>query len=94
MKAIKILISSALVLLGQQMSLAQEFPIGVWFPGLFNNQPAHFATRLDQAVEANFNTIHAAQEGMRTDAMPKDKPSAVGRISCGSTPEGSRPPAR
>ena len=94
MKAIKILISSALVLLGQQMSLAQEFPIGVWFPGLFNNQPAHFETRLEQVVEANFNTIHAAQEGMRTGAMPKDKPSAVGRISCGWTPEGSRPPAR
>ena len=57
MKAIKILISSALVLLGQQMSLAQEFLIGAWFPGLFNNQPAYFATRLDQVVEANFNTI-------------------------------------
>ena len=29
-----------------------------------------------------------------TGAMPKDKPSAVGPISCGWTPQGSRPPAR
>ena len=41
----------------------QEFPIGAWFPGLFNNQSEHFAERLDRVAEANFNTIHAALEG-------------------------------
>ena len=71
MKAIKILISSALVLLGQQMSLAQEFPIGAWFPGLFNDQQTHFATRLNQVVEANFNTVHAALETRNTAATNK-----------------------
>ena len=43
-------------------SLAQEFPIGAWFPGLFNNESEHFPARLDRVVEANFNTIHAALE--------------------------------
>ena len=45
------------------MGLAQEFPIGAWFPGLFNNQSAQFAPRLDQVVDANFNTIHASLAG-------------------------------
>ena len=49
------------------MGLAQEFPIGAWFPGMFNNQSGQFAARLDQVVDANFNTIHAALEG-RNDA--------------------------
>ena len=48
------------------MGHGQEFPVGAWFPGLFNNQAEHFAERLDQVVEANFNTIHAAL-GVRND---------------------------
>ena len=62
-----ILLFPALVLLGHRMGLAQEFPIGAWFPGLFNNQSGQFAARLDQVVDANFNTIHAALAG-RNDA--------------------------
>ena len=67
MSAVKIVLSSALLLLGQKIGLAQEFPIGAWFPGMFNNQPDQFAARLDQVVAANFNTIHAALE-IRNDA--------------------------
>ena len=67
MKAHQILLFSALVFFCHRLGLAQEFPIGAWFPGLFNNQSAQFAARLDQVVDANFNTIHAALEG-RNDA--------------------------
>ena len=66
-KAHQILLFSALVFFCHRLGLAQEFPIGAWFPGLFNNQSAQFAARLDQVVDANFNTIHAALEG-RNDA--------------------------
>ncbi len=45
----------------------EEFPIGAWFPGLFNDQSDRFAERLDQVAAANFNTIHAALE-VRNDA--------------------------
>ncbi len=62
MSAVWALRSSALLLLGPGMSLGQEFPVGAWFPGLFNNQSSQFAARLDQVVEANFNTIHSAIE--------------------------------
>ncbi len=62
MSALWALRSSALLLLGPGMSLGQEFPVGTWFPGLFNNQSSQFAARLDQVVEANFNTIHSAIE--------------------------------
>ena len=54
--------SAALLLVIPGASLAQEFPIGAWFPGLFNSQSESFPERLDQVVEANFNTIHAALE--------------------------------
>ncbi len=63
MKARTILLVSALVFVRYGMGLAQEFPIGAWFPGLFNNQSEQFAERLDRVVDANFNTIHAALAG-------------------------------
>ena len=62
-----ILMASAFLLLGPHASQAGEFPIGAWFPGLFNNQSGQFAARLDQVAAANFNTIHAALEP-RNDA--------------------------
>ena len=55
-----VLRSAALLLFLPGAGPAQEFPIGAWFPGLFNTQSEHFPARLDQVVEANFNTIHAA----------------------------------
>ena len=39
-----------------------EFPIGAWFPGLFNNEPGQWNARLQLVDEAHFNTIHAALE--------------------------------
>ena len=63
MRAREILLVSALAFGWHGNSPAREFPIGAWFPGLFNTQSEHFAERLDQVVEANFNTIHAALEG-------------------------------
>ena len=58
----------ALLFLCPGMGLAQEeFPIGAWFPGLFNDQSEQFAWRLDQVAAANFNTIHSALE-VRNDA--------------------------
>ncbi len=62
MGAAGILLASAFLLLGHSASPAGEFPIGAWFPGLFNNQSGQFAARLDQVAAANFNTIHAALE--------------------------------
>ena len=67
MSAVGVLRSSALLLLIPAMSPGQEFPIGAWFPGLFNSQSSQFAWRLDQVAAANFNTIHAALE-VRNDA--------------------------
>ena len=67
MSAVKILLAAALLLLVQKASLAREFPIGAWFPGLFNNQSRQFAARINQVAAANFNTIHAALE-VRNDA--------------------------
>ena len=43
-----------------------EFPIGAWFPGLFNDQSTDWAARLDLVQRARFNTIHAAQEARNT----------------------------
>ncbi len=58
----------ALLFLCPGMGLAQEeFPIGAWFPGLFNDQSERFAERLDQVEAAHFNTIHSAIE-VRNDA--------------------------
>ncbi len=39
------------------------------FERLFNHQPAQFATRLDQVVEAHFNTTHAALEQRNAAAV-------------------------
>lgn len=66
MKARTTLFLAAPLLLAHREGHGQEFPIGAWFPGLFNNQAEHFEERLDQVVEANFNTIHAAL-GPRND---------------------------
>ena len=66
MKARTTLFLAAHFLLAHRVGHGQEFPVGAWFPGLFNNQAEHFAERLDQVVEANFNTIHAAL-GVRND---------------------------
>ena len=62
MNAVKILLAAALLLMGQKACPAREFPIGAWFPGMFNNQSGQFAARLNQVAAANFNTIHAALE--------------------------------
>ena len=43
-----------------------EFPIGAWFPGLFNDQSTDWAARLDLVQRARFNTIHAAQSVRNT----------------------------
>ena len=45
-----------------------EFPIGAWFPGLFNTDQAEWNARLQLVDEANFNTIHAALETQNTAA--------------------------
>ena len=66
MRPLIILISWALVLFSQKNGLAQEFPIGAWWPGLFDDESDHFAARLDAVDDANFNTIHAAQGGRNT----------------------------
>ena len=66
MRARTTLFLAALLLSAHRVGHGQEFPIGAWFPGLFNNQAEHFAERLDQVAEANFNTIHAAL-GVRND---------------------------
>ena len=66
-----ILLASAFLLLGHSASPAGEFPIGAWFPGMFNNQSGQFAARLDQVAAANFNTIHSALES-RNDAQVND----------------------
>ena len=49
------LIATVLVLGGSVR--AQEFPIGAWFPGLFDDQDVHWAARLDAVRAAHFNTI-------------------------------------
>ena len=45
-----------------------EFPIGAWFPGLFNTDQAEWNARLQLVDEANFNTIHAAPKTQNTAA--------------------------
>ena len=42
-----------------------EFPIGAWFPGLFNAHSAQWEDRLELVVADHFNTIHASMSGVR-----------------------------
>ena len=72
MRPLIILISWALVLFAQHNGLAQEFPIGAWWPGLFDDQSGQFAARLDAVDNAHFNTIHAAQGGRNTAEENQD----------------------
>ena len=48
MRATGVLRVAALPLLIPAMATGREFPIGAWFPGMFNSQSSHFARRLDQ----------------------------------------------
>ena len=53
----------AVSLLLSSSGWAQEaFPIGAWFPGVYNNDQAQWNARLQLVHDANFNTIHASQE--------------------------------
>ena len=58
------LILAVLLLSGPGRAQEDEFPIGAWFPGLFNQNPdrGQWNARLQLVAAANFNTIHAAQE--------------------------------
>ena len=49
------------------LSQTVDFPIGAWFPGLFDNQSGDWEDRLDLVEAAHFNTIHASLE-IRNDA--------------------------
>ncbi|MCY3762936.1 MAG: hypothetical protein OXH50_16945 [Gemmatimonadetes bacterium] len=49
----------ATVLLSGPVQAQKEFPIGVWFPGMLEDDDAQRAARLDSVQAAGFNTIHA-----------------------------------
>ena len=48
---------------GPGWSQADEFPIGAWFPGLFQADSTRWAARLNSVVADSFNTIHASMSG-------------------------------
>ena len=45
---------------GDAQDRVPEFPIGGWFPGLFNNQEPDWPDRLDLVRDAHFTVIHAS----------------------------------
>lgn len=61
-----------ILLLPGSIRAQDEFPIGAWFPGLFNNEPGQWNARLRLVEDAHFNTIHAALEDRFTATTNQD----------------------
>ena len=76
------------------LAQADEFPIGAWFPGLFNNQSGQHVTRLNLVRDAHFNVIHAHMPGHNPTtrrAIPTGHSAAQNKAWDGP---GSRPQPR
>ena len=51
-----------LIVLSSSVSAEEFFPIGAWFPGLFDDRSSSWDSRLNLLRDAHLNVIHASNE--------------------------------